>query len=296
MAGNLNSASTWRVDLARELCSHYSSHSGVLMVCLGGSSARGIADSYSDLDIIVYWDEFDDQWIKSEPLTAATGIPRTSIMSLSPGSYIESYHIDTLKVDFGHVILSEFREWLKPLYTSDTPDHDLIGSAGGFLSSTVFYGEDIYAEIRSSVQEYPAALALDVVKKNLGFYVNGYLDGQCFNRGDLLAYHDGIVLMLKKILNATAALNRHYYHAGEARWAEYHLGLMEKKPLELTWANVMWMLSNPGTDAVSMLHRIQSDLLDMASIEFPSLSEKIAVRKSRMESLGVKPCISRPKF
>ena len=296
MTGRLNSASTWRVNLARELCSHYSSHPGVLMACLGGSSARGIADMYSDLDIIVYWNELDDKWIEAEPLTSATGIPRTSIMSLSPGSFIESYHLDTLKVDYGHVLLSEFREWLEPLYTSDTPDHDLISSAGGFLSSMVFYGEDIFAEIRNCIQEYPSALALDVVKKNLGFYVNGYLDGQCFHRGDLLAYHDGIVLMLKKILNATAALNRHYYHAGEARWAEYHLGFMEKKPSELTWPNVKRMLSNPGADTVSMLGRIQSELLDMAALEFPSLSEKIGIRKSRMESLGVKPCISRPEF
>lgn len=296
MSVHLNEASRWRVDLARELCSRYSLHPGVAMTCLGGSSARGIADRFSDLDIIVYWDEMDEDWIKAEPLASACGIARTAIMSLAPGTFIESYYLDTLKIDFGHVILSDFQGWLEPLAAPDSPDPDLIGMAGGFLSSIAFSGEDVFSRIRETVPEYPEALALDVVKKNLSFYVKGYLDGQCFERGDLLAYHDGMVIMLKKILNTCAALNRHYYYAGEARWAEYHLQFMVKKPAELTWPNVKWILSHPGAEAVAKLGRIQNELLDLVAAEFPSLAEKVAYRKSRMESLEVKACISRPEF
>lgn len=55
-----NEASRWRIELARELSTHYSSHPEVRMVCLGGSPTKGISDAYSDLAIVVYWNELDE--------------------------------------------------------------------------------------------------------------------------------------------------------------------------------------------------------------------------------------------
>jgi hypothetical protein len=296
MKNNLNEASRWRVDMARELCSCYSSHPDVMMVCLGGSSARGIADEWSDLDILIYWKGIDENWIKSEPLGAAKGISRTALMNTSPESFLESYHIGGLKIDFAHVRLDDWIEWLKPLHGETSPDNELIGMAGGFLSSIVFHGEEEFQKIARSLSVYPDSLALDVIQKNLGFYVNGYLEGQCLQRGDLLAWHDGLVLMLKKLLNITAALNRYYFHAGEARWAEYHLAQMKHKASGFTWANVLQMLENPGPETASMLYSIQMETLDLIATQFPELSERIEIRKTRMASLEVKSCSARPSL
>jgi len=294
METSLNEASRWRVELAGKLCSCYSSHPGVKMVCLGGSSARGTADAWSDLDVIVYWEDMDEDWIRAEPLAAAEGVQRTALISTGPGSFLESYHLQNLKADFAHVKLADWREWIRPLHTEPSPDNELISMMEGFLSSMVFHGQSVFDEMFRSASVYPDSLAIDVIQKNTGFFVNGYLEGQCLDRGDLLAWYDGMLVMIKKLLNITAALNRYYFHAGEARWAEYHLDRMKRKPAELTWANILRMLENPGPETAAMLSGIQMEILEMVVSEFPELADRIAVRKSRMESLAVRPCLSRP--
>lgn len=294
MKETCSEASRWRVDLAEELSLCYSSHPSVLMVCLGGSSARGIADEWSDLDILVYWKEIDENWIGSEPLAAEKGIPRTALMRTGPGSFLESYHTHGLKIDFAHVRLGEWLEWIKPLHHDASPDSELIGMAGGFLSSVVFHGEDEYRKIAGLLSVYPDSLAKDVIQKNLGFFVRGYLEGQCLSRGDLLAWHDGLVLMLKKLINITAALNRCYFHAGEARWVEYHLSRMKHRASGLTWGNIIHMLQDPGPETAAMLYSIQMETLDMIASQFPELSDRIEARRTRMASLEVVPCPARP--
>ncbi len=288
----MNEASQWRVDLSRTLAGFYSSHPRVEMVCLGGSSSKGIADDFSDLDIIVYWNEMDEDWIRAEPLKSAIGLQRTDIISMAPGSFVESYHINGLKVDFGHVTMKDWEEWSTPL----NAEPDQIGMIGGFLASIPFYGEELFKEWHERLSRYPDEIALEIIKKNLGFYVKGYLLHQCFDRGDMLAYSDGMNQMLKKLLTVTAALNRHFYSASEPRWIEFELGRMPLRPDQLTYSNILWMLENPGAEAEEMLYSIQAELLDMIAAQFPDLKEKVEHRKKRMAQLAVTACSSRPEL
>ena len=51
----MNTASQWRVSLARQIVPAYTLNPHVEAVILGGSAARGHADSYSDLELGVFW-------------------------------------------------------------------------------------------------------------------------------------------------------------------------------------------------------------------------------------------------
>ncbi len=290
MNRSVNEASRWRIQLAGELADFYSAHPEVIMVCLGGSSSRGIADEWSDLDIVVYWRELDHDWIRNKPLP----FPRTDIVCHASDTFTESYHFDGLKADFGHVRLSDWENWIKPVLEDPEPDTDMIPSIGGFLSSVVFHGTGEYHRIREYLSVYPDSLALHVVKKNLSFFVNGYLDGQCFHRGDIPAYHDGMMLMLKKLVNITAALNRYWYYAGEFRWLQFHLKNMPVHPEGLSWETVIWILENPGEEAVSMLNRFQDSALSLVAEQFPELRERVEKRRTRAHALTVRPCHERP--
>ena len=290
MSDKRNKASGWRIEMAEELSQYYSSHEEVVMVCLGGSSSKGIADAYSDLDIIVYWNNMDEDWIQSSPLDSAIGLARTDIISMAPGSFVESYHLEGVKIDFGHVSMKDWEEWSTPL----TADPDQIGMVGGFLGSIPFYGRDLFNEWKGSLGSYPDEIAVEIIKRNLGFYVKGYLLNQCFNRGDLLAYSDGMNQMLKKLINVAAALNRRFYSAAEPRWIQYELQQMPLLPEKLSYRNICWMFENPGAEAESMLYSIQEELMDMVADQFPELAEKVEKRKFRISELAVTPCEARP--
>ncbi len=291
----MTDASIWRRELARELSSAYAEHECVKMICLGGSAARGISDRWSDLDIIVYWDAMDEEWIRNEPL-AGMGIHRTDLMSFAPDTFTESYHMDGLKVDFGHVTLDSWKEWVEPFIKAESDDPDLLGMVGGFLDSICLYGREMHDGWRERLKIYPAELVEKVVKSNLRIYVKGYLTHQCLDRGDVLAFQDGMCSMLKKMLNITAAINGICFSASEPRWVDYYLDRFSLKPLELEADKIGWMLANPGEESEDMLYRIVDGVLDLIAQEVPGMREKVELKKKRLEDLSVRPCSRKPSM
>jgi predicted nucleotidyltransferase len=291
----MNEASRWRVELARELVPAYSEKDGVRMIGLGGSAARGTSDRWSDLDVVVYWDEIDEEWIESVPLRSV-GLERTDMMNMSPGTCIESYHLEGLKVDFGHVTLAMWEEWLGPIMNDNKGDPELIGMVGGFLDSIPLHGETLFREWEARLKDYSDELAEDVIKRNMGIYVKGYLTHQCFERGDLLAFQDGMCSMLKKMISISAALNRKYYSGAEPRWIDHHLEGMKFIARELTGDNVRWMLNNPGEESERMLYGIVEDTLTLIAERFPELVDRVEAKRHRLEALSVKPCTQKPEL
>ena len=49
--------SAWRIDLPARYIAPYAERAQIAV--LGGSVAQGVADRWSDIDTLVYWDEID---------------------------------------------------------------------------------------------------------------------------------------------------------------------------------------------------------------------------------------------
>ena len=71
MEVDLNDASAWRLELARSFIEPYRERADIAV--LGGSVAQGVADRWSDLDTLVYWDAIDQDWLET-PRAAADGV------------------------------------------------------------------------------------------------------------------------------------------------------------------------------------------------------------------------------
>ena len=85
MTNSKHDPNTWRIEMSRQLAQTYSAHDGVKMIVLGGSPTQGLADPFSDLDIIVYWDEMDTDWLKAVPLRDTAGT-RVAEMVMADGA------------------------------------------------------------------------------------------------------------------------------------------------------------------------------------------------------------------
>src|SRR5437762_886242 len=104
--GTVNSASKWRLELAREIAAVYVLRHGVQMIVAGGSAARGVADDYSDIDILVYWDHVDQSWLESPPLPSSTTRRFTFHTAAADQVYLEQYFVGDVKVDIAHIALA----------------------------------------------------------------------------------------------------------------------------------------------------------------------------------------------
>ena len=83
---------------------------------LGGSVAQGLADRWSDIDTVVYWDAIDRDWLETP--RAAEGGSRFTWLEHYPGNAcLEQYRFATVKADVAHVRLG----WLDELILTVAP-------------------------------------------------------------------------------------------------------------------------------------------------------------------------------
>src|SRR5438045_7782227 len=73
----MNAASQWRLALARHVGGAYAANPKVAAVIVGGSTCRGHADRYSDIEVGVFWHEApteEDRRTAAEAAVVAAGL------------------------------------------------------------------------------------------------------------------------------------------------------------------------------------------------------------------------------
>lgn len=292
MNPTLNTATAWRIELAKKLSGIYAEHTDIRMIVLGGSPSKNLSDRYSDLDIVVYWDTVDTEWLEKIPLKDF-GLDRAFFRkSDDSDTCLESYYLETLKADFGHTTVREWNTWTSQVIDEYATDQGLLGTIRGFLDSIPLYGEELVYEWKSRLSPYPEELAIKIVKENLRFFVKGCLLNQGYKRDDLLFFYDGLSLMFKRILNILGGLNRVYLSTEEPRWIAYELEHMKIKPKN-TWNRMKTALLSPGEEAIAILEELIDETFNLVEKHMPKI--KVTEIRRRYEQ-SVEACDARPDF
>jgi hypothetical protein len=286
-----NEASRWRIELARELFEYYADRDGIRMAVLSGSPPKGLSDEYSDLDVIVFWDAIDVEWLEAIPLSEVECERKYFRKMGEEGAYLESYYFDELKVDFGHVTMAVWKEMVDGVLERHDTDPGSLGSMAGFLTSLPLHGAAAVEEWKGRLSHYPDELALKVVRAHRRFFVPGYLLNQAHGRGDILAYYDGLCLMFKNLLSILAGLNRMYFSAEEPRWVEYSLDRMAIKPDD-AWRRIRRALTCDAGEAVEILEGLTAETIALIEQHMPELADGYPDRRSGM---AVRPRATKPE-
>jgi|GEM_PF-664215 len=284
------SQSAWRIELAGELASVYAGRPEVEMIVLGGSPSRGISDEFSDLDVIVFWNGIDRDWIDTVPL-GHLDCRRTDLMKLGEDMCLESYHFGNLKADFGHIEMKAWREMVDQVVVELNTDAGLQKSLQGFLDSIVLHGEKPAASWKAEIAPYPEGLGEKMVRENMRFFVEGYLLNQAWGRGDKLAYFDGVCLMLKNILGVLAGLNRIYFSKDEPRWLISELNRMNILP-DGAADRFNAILQEQPVDAVPLLETLMENVFALVELHMPDVD--VESKRRRRRELGVLSCAEKP--
>lgn len=285
-------ASQWRIEFAREVIQFYVPHDGIMMAVLSGSPPRGVSDDYSDLDIIVFWDKMDVEWLEGDPLGEVECERKYFRKMGDQNLYLESQYFGELKVDFGHLTLDEWKGTVDDVLVRFRTDPSTLGSIAGFLASVPLFGEELVDEWKKRMTPYPEELARGIVRGHRRFFVPGYLIHQALERGDVLAYYDGLCVMLKNLLNILAGLNRMYFSTEEPRWIGYYLDKMPIKP-ENAWERMKAVLSSEGEKAVEVLEGLMGDVLALIDEHMPEIDGGY---RQRWRDMSVRARPTRPQI
>jgi hypothetical protein len=268
----MNAASAWRFALGRRIGGAYAANPKARVVMVAGSTGRGTADRYSDLEIDVYWSEPPSDRERRAAAEGAGG----ELLDLAP--YEEDEWAETISVGGFHVGTSTFlvetmERYLREVveeYSTDPLPHIRLHS---LLHAQALKGGDLVAHWRLRAASYPDGLVRAVLWENLDFGRLGYAGEMLLARDDLLALYDLICRIERQILHALLGLNRLYLPNPTFKGMDELIAEMRLSPPDLA-SRLRAVFRLPPEEGVRELRLVCEQTLDLIDLHLPGFDTK----------------------
>ena len=235
---------------------------------LAGSGARGDADFFSDVDLLLYVDELppDD---RLEALCAAVGGTRPVWIA---ASWLIQFDVDGVAVQVGYSTLARIEEELD---TALVRLEEVIGSPNqkmlsGLLEGLPLHGESVIAAWRERAAAYPEPLRRASIEHHWRFFPLWYY-GEAMSRRDSELWRlDMLLEGAFNLLGVLAALNRVYYARFELKRLRKLVEKLALAPPQLA-DRLESLFRLPPPDAANELGRLVIETRELVLRELPDL-------------------------
>jgi hypothetical protein len=217
----MNTASHWRQTIAHDIAPLYADNPAVAAVIIGGSSARGHADQYSDIEVGVFWhtpptdadrqvvvDRADADLVVLYPYDAQEEvwcddymIGRAAPDAPKSGILIEAVHYTT---DFMSRVFEQVLEQHNP----EELKQNLIA---GVLDAVPAHGAALIEQWQNRASHYPEALAIAVVKRHATIDHFWRWEMLLHRHQNLMLLYQSFSRVEQQLLHVLLGLNRVYY-------------------------------------------------------------------------------------
>jgi predicted nucleotidyltransferase len=201
---------------------------------LAGSAARGDADFYSDIDLLLYVDEVPPEELLTEIREAVGGT--NAVRKGEPTDYFcgEEFDLKGVHTEVSFIALawseSRLAELLDRIEDFDSPFQKVLS---GILDGLPLYGEEFLERRRARVRNYPEPLRRAMIERHWNFFPLWYY-------GEAMAARDAELWRLDMLLEAAfnllavlAGLNRLYFTRFELKQMRALIAKMKLAPPRL---------------------------------------------------------------
>lgn len=234
---------------------------------LAGSGARGDADFYSDVDLLLYVDELPPEG-RLEELREAVG----GELPLPIAPWLVQFYVDDVAVQVGYSTVAKIDEELDAALVRL---EEVIGSANqkmlsGFLEGMPLHGEELIAAWRERVAAYPEELRRASIEHYWRFFPLWFYAPAMVERDAELWRLDVLLDAAFNVLGVLAALNRVYYARFELKRLHAFTAKLVLAPPELA-KRLESLFRLPPGDAADELGRLVEETRDLVTAELPDL-------------------------
>lgn len=279
----MNEASQWRLELARSVAPIIARNPKVQAVMLGGSASRGNADSFSDIEIGVFWAEAPTEADRMAPILPAGGV----FWELDPYderdfSWMEEWGIGGVKMDIRNLTLDGLQRIMTAVREDGDTDEFRQMTLSAIQHAIPLYNIPLIQQWQAEVSAYPARLGEAMVRENLE------MDDWCWwaellaQRGDLPLAYAAFSEITRKTLAILLGLNG-IYHPG-FKWMNRMIAEMTIKPHDLG-ARIQQAYAAPPVDAVPLLRDLHLETYDLIDAHLP----QVATQEARTAFLKLRP-------
>jgi len=229
---DLNDASCWRLAIARKVAPIIAANPSVRAVMCAGSTARGCADAYSDVEIGVFWSSPPTDAERMAPVAPAGGV----FWELDPYDaeydiWMEEWGLGGLKMDVRNLTVTG----IECILADVIERYDTSPFKQATLSALQFaiplHNAPLIEGWQTRLDPYPEQLGHAMVREHLYLYEWGWWLEQVVSRGDWPLVYSALSEATLESLAMLVGLNG-IYHPGN-KWLRRLIGELRIAPPEM---------------------------------------------------------------
>jgi hypothetical protein len=265
----INKATEWRLDFARQMAHMYQKSPKVRVIVISGSVSRGQADSYSDIELDLFWQEPPTDEERLRPIDQVNG----RVLMFEPcqdDEWSEDYMVNDIQMDLSNFLVATMDQYIADVLAGDTAVHKHLRMAA-MQTAIPLYGHEQVKKWQAQIT-YPQVLAQAIVRENLRFEALGvwYLRDVLLAREDFLMLHDVFCRMQRRILGALCGLNRIFVHHPHYKWQDDLICQMFFKPAKLAARLKQVFLVDPP-EGIALLHNLLEETIALVETNMPGI-------------------------
>ena len=267
-----NPQTKWRTEYARELAERIAGVEKVEAIVVAGSTARGFADSYSDLEIAIFWDVLPDDAGRHRIVEAMGG---RFLFAYDGPSREDQLLVDGFQVDLWHIAVSHQEAMLDGVLEQYHSDPGSLNAMDTVRCCFPLYGEKLVQTWKTRAALYPEPLVEKIVREHLESFRVDYLAILAHRKNPTGFYHQLSFLQQEAFL-ILLALNQTYFPT--FKWLYESLDRMQRKP-ENAGARFRGVYDVPYEAAITDTRNILVEILELVEDRLPTLDTAPARRR-----------------
>jgi hypothetical protein len=265
----MNEANRWRLALAERVGRAYAADSKARVVMVAGSTGRGTADRYSDIELDVYWSEppTDDERCAA---VERSGGELLELFPYEEDEWAESISLGGFRMHTSTFLVETMERYLRAVLDETSAALNPHMRLSSLLHARTLVGEDLVERWRERARAYPTALAEAVVREHLAFGRLGYGGAMFAARGDLLSLYDVFCETEREILWVLLGLNRIYAPTPTLKQSDEIIAEMRLTPPDLAH-RLKAVFRLPPAEGVAALHGICEEVFGLVEVHLPGV-------------------------
>ena len=258
-------------ELARRITDVYLRHMALSGAILTGSGARGDADRYSDLDLIMYADEVPPAEAALAAQRELGAGPAVVLLAHGPNGFLDQFPLDGVQCQVGVIPAADVDDELDGLLVEheglDTP----VGKiATGLLEGIPLHGEELLGRWRARVADYPQGLREAMVKHWWRFFPLWYHEQALASRDAGLWRQEELVNAAYALVGTLAGVNRLYFARFEFKRQRAFLEKLSVAPARFA-DRLESLFALPPADAIAELGALVLETQAIVQRELPGI-------------------------
>ena len=199
-------------ELARRITDAYLRHVPLTGAILTGSGARGDADRYSDLDLIMYAEDVPPAEAAAAAQQELGAGPLAVLLAHGPNGFLDQFSLGGVQCQVGVIPMGDVEDELDGLLV----DHEGLETpvakiATGFLEGIPVHGDELIERWRARVADYPEGLRVAMVKHWWRFFPLWFHEPALAERDAGLWRQEELVNAAYALIGTLAGVNRLYF-------------------------------------------------------------------------------------